>query len=56
MHGSGKKFFWTVIVLLLLFYIISNPHSAAAGVHGILLWLKSAANAIIQFVGSVFNG
>jgi hypothetical protein len=43
-------------VALVLFYLISEPTGAAQAVHGGLDLLKDAAEAVLVFVRTVFNG
>jgi cell shape-determining protein MreC len=50
-----KKIVTLVVVALVLFFLIAQPHQAANGVSNILGWLKSAADALITFVQSVFS-
>lgn len=51
---NAKKVIVVVVVALVLFALISAPHQSADVVHQVLGWLKSAADAIVTFVKSLF--
>jgi hypothetical protein len=51
-----KKALIIVGVALIAFFLISQPVQSASLVSDILLGLKNAANAVITFVRSVFQG
>ncbi len=51
-----KKIGIIVGVALLAFFLISQPVQSAQLVNDILVGLKNAAEAVITFVRSVFNG
>jgi steroid 5-alpha reductase family enzyme len=53
---KAKKILLIVGVALLAFFLISQPVQSAQLVNEILLGLKNAAEAVITFVRSVFNG
>jgi hypothetical protein len=53
---KAKKILLIVGVALLAFFLISQPVQSAELVNDILLGLKNAAEAVITFVRSVFNG
>ena len=53
---KAKKILLIVGVALLAFFLISQPVQSAQLVNDILLGLKNAAEAVITFVRSVFNG
>ncbi len=51
-----KKIAIIVGVALIAFFLITQPVQSASLVNDILLGLKNAANAVITFVRSVFQG
>ena len=53
---NTKKALIIVGAALIAFFLISQPVQSAQLVNDILLGLKNAANAVITFVRSVFQG
>ncbi|HEV2778803.1 MAG TPA: hypothetical protein VGX25_05325 [Actinophytocola sp.] len=53
---KAKKILLIVGIALIAFFLISQPVQSAALVNDILLGLKNAAEAVITFVRSVFQG
>jgi hypothetical protein len=42
-------------IALILYFVISSPHNSADLVHNILLWLKSVAISLENFLEGVFK-
>jgi hypothetical protein len=53
---NTKKALIIIGAALIAFFLISQPVQSASLVNDILLGLKNAANAVITFVRSVFQG
>jgi hypothetical protein len=51
-----KKTLIIAAVALVVFYLVSDPTGAAQAVHGGLGVLKDAAEAVLVFVRTMFNG
>ena len=52
---NAKKLIIALVVALVLFFLITQPMESANTVHGILNWLRGAAEALITFVKRLFS-
>lgn len=52
---NAKKLLVGLAVALVLFFLITQPTQSADTVHGVLNWLRAAADALITFVKSLFS-
>jgi hypothetical protein len=52
---NAKKAIILIVIALVLFYVITQPAQAAEAVQGIFGWLKDGAEAIIEFMKSLFS-